>query len=298
MPLARSLSSAGGGQARVEADEVERRADPGDAGDDVSPAQGEVGPVEEVGVHAGAVGSRRSAAAVGRVRPRADEQRHVIVLVDRGDAEVERDVVEERRLGEHGRTRRKIRAHREDEAVAAADEARRLRAARVGARPSASRANDFSSLAAPEPSRRNSATRMPAAGQPWAVSRTCVVSFPMRPPRRANGRRPLPKVYRRRQPMTATPYPRDLRGYGATPPHAALAGRRAHRASSSCSTTRRAARTTSCTATRRRRPSSPRSSRRSAFASRAHEHGVAVRVRLARRRLAAAARCSTRASCR
>jgi len=38
----------------------------------------------------------------------------------------------------------------------------------------------------------------PAAGQPWAVSRTCVVSFPMRPPRRANGRRPLAKVYRRR----------------------------------------------------------------------------------------------------
>ena len=38
-------------QAGVEADEVERGADPGDAGDDVGPAQQQVGPVEQVGVH-------------------------------------------------------------------------------------------------------------------------------------------------------------------------------------------------------------------------------------------------------
>ena len=38
-------------QARVEADEVERGADPGDAGDDVRPAQQHVGPVEQVRIH-------------------------------------------------------------------------------------------------------------------------------------------------------------------------------------------------------------------------------------------------------
>src|SRR5215203_3984662 len=38
---------------------------------------------------------RASAAAVGRVRPRAGEQRHVVVLPHRGEAEVERYLVEE-----------------------------------------------------------------------------------------------------------------------------------------------------------------------------------------------------------
>jgi hypothetical protein len=39
-------------EAAVEEDEVERRADPGDRGDDVRPAQQQVRPVEQVGVEA------------------------------------------------------------------------------------------------------------------------------------------------------------------------------------------------------------------------------------------------------
>src|SRR4051812_29364279 len=63
--------------------------------------------------------SERSAAAVGRVRPGADEQRHVVVLVGGGDAEVERHVAEERRIGERRAAGREVRGDREDEAVSA-----------------------------------------------------------------------------------------------------------------------------------------------------------------------------------
>jgi peptidoglycan/xylan/chitin deacetylase (PgdA/CDA1 family) len=72
----------------------------------------------------------------------------------RGDAEVERHVVEERRIGEHAPIATRNTRRRRTPAIAAANEARAFeQRSRRG--PSASSANDFSSLAAPEPSSRN-----------------------------------------------------------------------------------------------------------------------------------------------
>src|SRR5437667_381307 len=49
-------SARGRGEPAVQPVEVERRADPGDAGDHVGPAQREVEPLLEVGAHGGAGG--------------------------------------------------------------------------------------------------------------------------------------------------------------------------------------------------------------------------------------------------
>src|SRR2546427_782700 len=75
------------GEPAVQPVEVERRADPGDASDHVGPAQREVEPLLEVSAHGGG----GSAAAIGRVAERADEQRDVILL---GIAYLEHDLDE------------------------------------------------------------------------------------------------------------------------------------------------------------------------------------------------------------
>src|SRR2546425_8377762 len=63
------------GEPAVQPVEVERRADPGDTGDHVSPAEREGEPLLEMGAHGG---GGASAAAIGRVAERADQQRNVI----------------------------------------------------------------------------------------------------------------------------------------------------------------------------------------------------------------------------
>jgi hypothetical protein len=88
--------------------------------------------------------------------------------------------------------------------------------------------------------------------------------------------------------MSETTYPRDLVGYGRTPPHPRWPTTPASACSSS-STTRKAARTTFCTAIRRR-SLFVGDRRRAALAGAAsHEHGVDLRIRRPRRLLAAVA---------
>ena len=113
---------------------------------------------------------------------------------------------------------------------------------------------------------------MPAAGQPWAVSSTWVLSFPMGLPCPAKVTPALrksvssPATSMTRHPLAV--YPRDLIGYGAQPAARALAGRRAHRAAVR---PQLRGRRRELRAARRRRPrrrSSPRSSAPPAFAAR------------------------------
>ena len=84
-------------------------------------------------------------------------------------------------------------------------------------------------------------------------------------------------------------YPRDLIGYGRNPPHARLAGRRAHRRAVRAELRGRRRELRAA-----RRPGlgdlPVRDRRRAGVRGAPHEHGVDLRIRLARRRLAPAAR--------
>ena len=57
----------------------------------------------------------------------------MVVLADRGKAEVKRHLVEERRLGQLGTACREVRRHREHQPVAAGHEVRALEQRRIGA---------------------------------------------------------------------------------------------------------------------------------------------------------------------
>ncbi len=70
-------------------------------------------------------------------------------------------------------------------------------------------------------------------------------------------------------------YPRDMVGYGRTPPHPRCRGRRASACSSS-SITRKAGSAPCCMGTANPKPSSPRSRCRALAGPASHEHGVAV----------------------
>jgi len=77
------------GQAVVEPDKVERRADPGDRHDHMGPAQQEVGPLQGIAHPGSQVCQHRSTASVGGIGPGADQQGHVVVRRAIGNAEIQ-----------------------------------------------------------------------------------------------------------------------------------------------------------------------------------------------------------------
>src|SRR5476649_2731686 len=83
----------------------------------------EVGSVAPVPAGAPADGIRprkiNSAAAIGRIRPRRHHQRHMVILVRAGDAEGQRDQVDEARLRQHHALRREIIAGVEHQLIQA-----------------------------------------------------------------------------------------------------------------------------------------------------------------------------------
>ena len=117
----------------------------------------------------------RSAAAVGRVAERAEQQRHVIVLRRRRDGELDLDDREE---PGHA-ARREVRAGLEPDPVAC-----RARPGPAGvsvrSRPSSSVMPPPTSCQTPR-SARSSSIAMPLPGRPAAVSRTWVVIMRARP---------------------------------------------------------------------------------------------------------------------